>query len=252
MVEAVQVADAPNSHQKRAAAAHEGATTVRSSQLYEDDMRLDAGYHTGTGVRARHLLAESGYPIQSVEILTERVWYPTRFKRVYATSREHGTPFLTTSMMTHLRPVSHAYLSNRPGQSEKCAVEPGWILITRSGSVGRCVLVSARLSSFAVSDDAIRVQSARVPAGYLYAYLSSWVGQALLTTDRYGAVIKHLEPHHIANVQVPILPETELSDIASGIEEAYATRERSNELIDESQELVVRELGLPRLDEELP
>ena len=252
MVEAVQIADAPNSRQKQAVAAPEDTTTVRSGRLYEDDMRLDAGYHTGTVVRARYLLAESGYPIQSLEGLTERVWYPTRFKRMYAASREHGTPFLTASMMSHLRPDSDAYLSNRPGQSEKCAVEPGWILITRSGSVGRCVLATERLSGFAVSDDAIRVQTIRVPAGYLYAYLSSWVGQALLTTDRYGAVIKHLEPRHIANVQVPVLHEMEMSDIASDIEEAYATRERANQLLDESLELVVQELRLPQLDKELP
>ena len=251
MVEAVQIADEPDIGQGELTAAPEGST-VRSGRLYEDDMRLDASYHTGTVVRARYLVAECGYPVQSVEELTNRVWYPTRFKRVYATSREHGTPFLTASMMTHLRPDSDAYLSNRPGQSEKCAVEPGWILITRSGSVGRCVLATDRLSGFAVSDDAIRVQADRVPAGYLYAYLSSWVGQALLTTDRYGAAIKHLEPRHIANVQVPVLPEAAMSDVASDIEEAYSIREQANQLIDESRELVVQELGLPILDEEPP
>ena len=253
MVEAgLRTADASDNRVERLTVIQEVATTVRSGRLYEDDMRMDASYHTGTVVRARYVVAECGYPVQSVGGLTKGVWYPTRFKRVYATGREHGTPFLTASMMTHLRPDSGAYLSNRSGQSEKCEVEPGWILVTRSGSVGRCVLATERLSRFAVSDDAIRVQADRVPAGYLYAYLSSWVGQALLTTDRYGAAIKHLEPRHIANVQVPVLPEAEMSDIATSIEEAYATRERANQMLDESQELVVQELGLPELDEEPP
>ncbi len=227
------------------------ATQVRSTWLYQGDMRLDVGYHSDDAVRAKRLLEECGAPIQPLERLTSSVTYPTRFKRVYSSNSEYGTPFLTASMMMRFRPSSETYLVNQPEQAGKCRVEEDWVLITRSGSVGRCVFVGERLARFAVSDDAIRVQTGTVPPGYLYAFLTSWVGQALLTKDHYGSAIKHLEPHHVAGIPVPVLPDSEMRDIADRIVQAYNLRERANQLLDEATDTLCRELELPEFKEDL-
>ena len=47
----------------------------------------------------------------------------------------------------------------------------------------------------------------RILPGYLYAFLSSKFGVPLVVGGTYGAIIQHIEPHHIANLPVPRLGE---------------------------------------------
>jgi len=124
-------------------------------------------------------------------------------------------------------------------------------LITRSGTVGRCVIVGKRLATFAITDDAIRVRAKNVPRGYLYAYLSSWIGQALISKDQYGSAIKHLEPHHLASVPVPLPSEDIQAEIHDAMMRAYELRDEANALLDEADERLHEKVGLPRFDESL-
>ena len=153
--------------------------------------------------------------------------------------------------MLQFRPHSDSYLAKKPSQLEKCTVSKNSILVTRSGTVGRCVIVGERLHKFAISDDAIRVEPAETPLGYLYAFLMSWIGQALLTKNQYGSAIKHLEPHHISGIPVPLLPESEMNDIADCITTAYSLREEANQLLDDATNALYDELELPKFDERL-
>ena len=45
----------------------------------------------------------------------------------------------------------------------------------------------------------------RILPGYLYAFLSSKFGVPLVVGGTYGAIIQHIEPHHIASLPVPRL-----------------------------------------------
>lgn len=45
----------------------------------------------------------------------------------------------------------------------------------------------------------------RIPLGYLYAFLSSRFGVPLVVAGTYGAIIQHIEPEHIENIEVPRL-----------------------------------------------
>jgi len=225
-------------------------TVVPAHWLYEGEQRLDAGYYAQEAATALRIVKDSGLGIEELGKIADTD-YPGRFKRVYAHSERDGVPFLTASEMLQFRPTSEKYLANSSGSVDICRVQPGLVLITRSGTVGRCVIVGKRLASFAITDDAIRVQANSVPAGYLYAYLSSWIGQALMTKDQYGSAIKHLEPHHLAGIPVPLLPEDEQQAIHKEITRAYSLRDEANDLLDEADEMLHGELGLPRFDESL-
>jgi type I restriction enzyme S subunit len=226
-------------------------TTVPAHWVYRGENRLDGGYYTAEANAALRVVSDCGFEIQSLEQLTEPLYYPGRFKRVYAKNPENGTPFLTASKMLQFRPTSAEYLANNSSAAEICRVQQGLILITRSGTVGRCVIVGKRLAKFAITDDAIRVQAKNVPSGYLYAYLSSWMGQVLISKDQYGSAIKHLEPHHLAGIPVPLLPEEIQAEIHAEIMRAYAMRDEANALLDEADELLHERLGLPCFDESL-
>lgn len=226
-------------------------TTVPAHWLYHGENRLDGGYYTDEANLATRAVNDCGFEVQPLEKLAESLCYPGRFKRVYSKSRESGTPFLTASEMLQFRPSSTDFLANNTSAVEICKVQQGWILVTRSGTVGRCVLVGERLATFAITDDAIRVQTKDVPVGYLYAYLSSWIGQVLISKDQYGSAIKHLEPHHLAGVPVPLPPEEIQAEIHAEIIRAYALRDEANDLLDEADRLLHEKLGLPTLEESL-
>ncbi len=226
-------------------------TTVPAHWLHSGESRLDGSYYAQEATTALRVVNDCGFPAQPLEQLTEPLYYPGRFKRIYAKTKKDGTPFLTASEMLQFRPSSEEFLANNTTAVEICRVQPDWILVTRSGTVGRCVIVGKRLLKFAITDDAIRVQTKETPAGYLYAFLSSWIGQALISKDQYGSAIKHLEPHHLAGVPVPLLPEKEQAEIHSAIMRAFALRDEANQLLDEADDLIHEKLGLPHFDESL-
>ena len=65
------------------------------------------------------------------------------------------------------------------------------------------------MDGMACSEDVLRVvpDPDRILPGYLYAFLSSKFGVPLVVGGTYGAIIQHIEPHHIANLPVPRLGE---------------------------------------------
>ncbi len=224
--------------------------TVSSHWLYNGESRLDGGYYANDAITALHIVKDSGFPMQLLDQLTEPPFYPNRFKRIYAKSQKAGTPFLTASEMLQFRPTSEAFLANNTRAVNVCQVQPNWILVTRSGTVGRCVIVNKRLSHFAITDDAIRVKPREIPGGYLYAFLSSKIGQALISKDQYGSAINHLEPHHLAKVPVPLLPEEAQMEIHTAIMQAYTLRDEANQMLDEADDLLHERLGLVHFDED--
>lgn len=235
-------------------------TIVSSHWLYEGEYRLDARYYAQDTKKALRVVLDSGLDIEKLGTLAD-TYYPGRFKRIYASSEKDGVPFLKASEMLQFRPTSEKYLANSSGAVDVCRVNPGTILMTRSGTVGRCVIVSKRLAKFAITDDAIRIRvkdeandlldEAKVPIGYLYAFLSSWIGQALVAKDQYGSTVKHLEPHHLANIPIPLLPDNEQHTIHEEILQAYSLRNEANDLLDEANEMLHKELGIPRFNENL-
>jgi len=222
--------------------------TLSVRWLRKGEQRLDASYYGSHVVQAVRLVVESGYEIANLGDLASHLGYPGRFKRVYADTEDSGIPFLTVSQMLHFRPISDRFLAYSCASLTSCLVQPGWLLVTRSGTVGRCVIVGKRLSRFAISDDAIRIETKDIPTGYLYAFLSSWIGQALLSKDQYGSAIKHLEPAHLARLAVPILPEAERDAIHTRIARAYSLRDEVNDLFDEADKMLHSELGLQQFD----
>ena len=84
-------------------------------------------------------------------------------------------------------------------------VQQGDIVISRSGAIGRVSWIGSRFDGAIVSDDLIRV---RVPderlRWYLYSFLQSRLGQDQMLRNEYGSIQQHLEPHHVANLLVPI------------------------------------------------
>ena len=108
----------------------------------------------------------------------------------------------------------------------------GEILITRSGTLGRVMIVGRTLLGKILSDDLIRVwiEDVRLRA-LVFTFLRSPSGQDQLLRNEYGTVQQHLEPPHVADIQIPFPDDTvKLDDLLETVTAALEAHERSIEM----------------------
>lgn len=141
------------------------------------------------------------------------VWQPSRLKGIQV-SRAYGTPFLAATQVFDLRPVPRKYLSlDRTDDVSGRMVERGQVMVTCSGSVGRATLAHVAHEQSLISHDLLRVTPLDEKLwGWVYAYLRSPQGRAMMSAAQYGHIIKHLEPSHLRSLPVPALRDDLLQD----------------------------------------
>ena len=228
--------------------------SVPAHWLYQGEQRFDGGYYTEEVGAALRAIKDCGFESQPLSKVVSEIFILGRFRRVYASDKSSGWPYLSASETLEFRPTSDRWIAkdHAPKQAGNHFVKLGWLLVSASGSVGRLVLATKRLEKYFLTHDLLRIKPSAWPLhGYVYAYLSSWIGQALISKDQYGSAIKHLEPHHLSGVPVPLLPIKEQQKIHDEILRAYMLRDEANELLDKADAILHSELGLPHFDESL-
>ena len=213
-----------------------------------ENKRLDASYYSQDGIEARVLLDElsdDGVQLENLGTFTEDIFKKSRFKRDYVEQGQGGEPYLTPTDMFMFPIKERKYINNPP---DGLKAEPDWILMTRSGTVGRTIVANEYLSNYILSDDLIRAIPKDGRKGYLYTYLNTWIGQALLTKDEFGAAIKHIDPHQVEEVRIPLLPEIE-DEIEQKMNKANELREEAHELLSDAEKSIYDSLSLQRISD---
>lgn len=216
---------------------------IGSVYLREGEKRLDASYYA-LAVRARWELEKTRWPLRPLGEVAH-IFYPGRFKRPYA-PKGKGVPFVGSREMFFWPLQPRDFLYGTLGDWRNLMVKRGWVLVSRSGTVGQVLLVSRDFTNVAVTEDAVRLESKN--SGYIYAFLRSRYGRDLLQGYQFGAVIKHLEPEQIGSFLVPILPEKLQERIHAKMLRALTLRERGSCLLKKAQRLLYGLLGLPDPD----
>ena len=178
--------------------------------------------------------------------LVEEAYYPGRYKRIY-TSEDKGEPFYLPSQLEEIYPKPSKWISAKTASLlEKDRIKESNLLISRSGTIGKCAISSRSSIGKIFSDDVIRITfRSTYDLGYVYAYLNTEEGLKLLQSNNYGAVIDHIEPEHLKNLPIPNAPEEIKRSIHDAVIASYDLRDQSNDLIDEAQRLLYEALGLP-------
>src|SRR5580704_3219403 len=103
---------------------------------------------------------------------TASTWQPSRLKGIQV-GRAFGTPFLAATQVFDVRPISRKWLSlDRTDKATNRFVQPGTIMVTCSGSVGRATLSFATHENILISHDLLRVEALnKKDWGWSYAYL---------------------------------------------------------------------------------
>jgi len=230
-------------------------TTVSLREVMERNLRLEASVFDIEGKHAREVLKRCKWPcipLCGSSGISSEAFYPGRFKRVYC---EAGAPdvigFLGSSEMLDVRPRPVKFLSPAQNDIDRLRVEKGWILLSRSGTIGNVSLVGSTLSSLLISEHAIRIIVEQYP-GYVYAFLKTSTGQAIIKASIYGAVVDQIEPAHLENVPVPNPPPILKERIHDLVMKSYELRDESNQLLAQAERLLYDVLKLPPIEKLKP
>ncbi|MBR4574112.1 MAG: restriction endonuclease subunit S [Lachnospiraceae bacterium] len=225
--------------------------SVSLAEMVERGKRLEASVFDVEARQAFDIIHHSVFdtkPLIGDDGFVSNAHYGNRLKRRYVSKCDNNAiGFIGSSEMLDVYPHPVKYMID--DDNNKCLkVKRNTVLISRSGTIGNVTFVSKTLEKLLVSEHAIRLECVESP-GYVYCYLKSRVGQKLIQSKVYGAVVSQIEPEHLADIPVPNAPNEIKSKINDLIMQSYDLRDESNALIDQAQALLVKELNLPPISE---
>ena len=224
--------------------------TVSTDEVIARGKRLDASAYNVEARNAKAAIEDGKYPLTTIcgNGGFATAYVGGRFKRIWVEKSDY--PIYQPSEIVNVSPSPDGWLSARTqADLDSLRVHKGQILLTCSGTIGKAALVSATLDGKIFSHDLLRVDCKRKEdVGYVYAYLKSRVGNKILLTNSYGAVITHIEPEHLNSIPIPDAPEEVKRTINGLVVRSYELRDESNALIDKATALMVEALKLPPIE----
>jgi len=222
-------------------------STVSLAEVLATGSRLEASVFNIEGRQARETLQRCKWQQKSItgENGISTAYRPTICTRIFV-GCENGIPMYTPSQISEINPRPTKYLSKltKTRDFDLWYMKTGEIALTCSGTIGNVTYVSRTLSGKCFSQNLIRIIPLEY-AGYLYAYLASKTGKAILTTNNYGAVIQHIDPEHLDNIPIPDASPIIKQQIHDLIMLSFRLRDESNVLMNEAQALLKSALKLP-------
>ena len=135
-------------------------------------------------------------------------------------------PFLAATQAFDIWPTPRKWLaaSKTPDLARRY-VDPDWILVTCSGTVGNAIVTYSAHANRVISHDLLRVEIDNPETrSYVYAFLRTRFGRAMMRGSHYGNVIKHLEVAHLTELPIPMLDEL-ICETHDHIAEALTARD---------------------------
>jgi len=174
--------------------------------ITDNAFRLDASYHLSDGRQSEFIIKKSPLGFSSLSSLTSDIFMGPRFKRYYVDNEGNGVPFMGGADMQKTDLTNLKLISKKMTKSiNELYLKKHWTLVTRSGTVGNTAFTSEDFEGKTATEDVIRIiaDSNKIKPGFLYAFLSSKYGYNLIVQNTYGAVIQHIEPHHLKKIPIP-------------------------------------------------
>ncbi|WP_263249608.1 methylation-associated defense system restriction endonuclease subunit S MAD5 [Saccharopolyspora rosea] len=227
---------------------------VTSAWLAEQGYRLDPHPYLSGAFEARKLLERLPIRKDPLHSLTSGynggIFNGPKFRRVYLDDPEQSVAFLgSTDMMeadfSWLPRLARTVADGLPFLE----VREGMTLVSCSGTVGRMAYARPDMTGFWSSQHVMKIvpDKERVEPGYLYAFLASRYGNSLITGSAYGAIVQHIEPHHIADIGVPRFDHALEEQIHDLIQEAAQLRASYQVGVVDATADLFTSAGLPEL-----
>jgi type I restriction enzyme S subunit len=158
--------------------------------------------------------------------------------------KENGIAFLSGKNIIQIRPDFKYISKSETANIQEMLLSEGQILISRSGTLGRTLLIYKNYEGCAASEHLIRVkpETSKIDSGYLYAFLSSDYGFHQLLRYKHGAVIDEITEDQISQSLIPLPSKKQQKEIGDLVRQAYELRAEAIRQEDEAQELLTQVL----------
>ncbi|MFV8342259.1 methylation-associated defense system restriction endonuclease subunit S MAD5 [Flavobacterium sp. XS2P39] len=218
--------------------------------IQETGARLDSSFHLGDGRKTRKILEDSPLGTKLLSEFSSDIFYGGRARRNYVENKEKGVSFMGSSDMLKSDFESLKLVSKKLTKDlTSSMLKEGWTMISRSGTIGNTNYTTKDFIGKAASEHIIRVvPNDQIKSGYLYSFLSSKYGYALMTQGTFGAVIRHIEPEYLAGLPIPIFDKIKQQKIHDLITEASDLRVEANKLLRNAQKEIKTLVELPDLN----
>lgn len=223
---------------------------INKNDIFGASHRFDPSFHLSEGVEIKRCLSHSPLGLTTVSKLSSRIFYGLRANRVYVSKRDHAIPFLTGASIMQADLNNTKLVSKKYSPAiDEMTIKEGWVMITRSGTVGQTAWSNKLHAGKYGSEDIIRVvPSDSTKGGVLYAYLASKYGHSLLTQGSFGAVIKHIEPDFVGNLPIPNFPDSFQKEVDDLIQQSAKLREQAANALAEAVSIFEDEIGISSTD----
>lgn len=182
--------------------------TIFRSQLH----RFDATYHLAAGKQYDSYI-KSHFAWRSLGDVSQSISRPGIAKRMYV---KDGITFMGGTDLFLSVPDSDKKLSRKAPNLDEYLIQEGWILLPRSGTIGDVVFTNEQHAQKLVSEDVVRIIPNNIlRRGFVFSFLSSKIGKALIQRPIFGSVIQHVEPPLLSVIPIPVFEEEEMEKIAS-------------------------------------
>ena len=228
-------------------------SVIQSSWMPEYSYRLDCMPYVGGAPEAKLRLRNLKNTVQLISLtkgVDGGIYNGPQFVRNFVESPEYGVRFLTGSSMLFADLSDLPLLSKRDAHSSKLShleIQPGMSLISCSGTIGKMAYARTNMKGIWSSQDILKVVADldKVLPGYLYSFLRSKFGVPLIVAGTYGSIIKHLEPHQIADLPVPRLGDELEQEVHSLVEQAGDALTEYSRLLSHATNRVLELTGIP-------
>ena len=188
---------------------------IWSSQAH----RMESLYHIAGG-KFYDAFIRDNFAWKPLGDVSKSISRPDIFKRVYV---DNGITFLGGTDIMLSIPDSKKKLSKKAPNVADFIVDEGWILLPRSGTIGDVVYTTSQHAQKLVSEHVIRIiPNDILRGGYVFAFLSSKIGRALIKRPIFGSVIQHVEPPLLKTMPIPVIEDEKMEEI-SNLAETYRT-----------------------------
>lgn len=169
---------------------------------------------------------------------------PPRIKQILV-SPETGVPYLNTSQVFDLRPRPRKWLAmGKTTKAEERLVKEGTILVMASATVGRAIVATKAHEDSIVSHHFMRVApDQELMAGWVYAFLRSPQALAMMKGSQYASVIRHIEPHHLHTLPVPLVSNEIAREFNRRSAEIVSLRNEASQLRDAAEQAFADAVG---------
>lgn len=219
---------------------------ISNIEVSVSEYRLDPNHYNEDAHKVISHLKKAKFNSTSIGDLDEitDIIIPNRFSRNYVTDIKFGVPFLGSSTILMINLPKKQMLSKKHTKEiDELMLEPGVLIISRSGTVGVSLICGDSYSGFSASEHCIRVYASKNFRGYLHTVLSSPIGQIQLLKESHGKVVKEITEDQIKNIIIPKVSNEKIKKINKLTLDAITKYDESRKILLNADAFLINELN---------